>query len=139
MNKLTKFEGHVILYCKGHYRNKNFLNGLYKIFSLYYCYDYLEEDVPEKDKIKFINNIAKFFFTIISKLKNCKSLKEISLGSHDVLNSSDLLPMENIIFYYKNIILTSEIKDSLPEPNKDLFKKIFEENFNYNYCKLINQ
>lgn len=131
MITLDNFEGHLVLYCKGHYSvNKvDFLTGLRRIWAVRCGFD-----VEHIDK-SFDEYIANALYKIVKKVKPNKVEylfelihKEVSktyLSTYEGLNT-----IETLIMIYRNELWDAQVKDKnkttlkLPKPQKSLFKKI---------------
>lgn len=132
-----KFDGHIILYCKGHYgasSNVSFFDGLRRIWAVRCAID-----------IKHINKrhdefIANHLLEII-KLVEPKKVEWMYEILHKRLVNplpwvdDDLTPIEIVIRYYGEILSNMKINEllddgvyiklvSLPKPQKALFNRI---------------
>lgn len=144
MITLENFEGHLVLYCKGWYTNKDtdFLTGLRRIWAVRCGFDVEHID-------KYIDEyIANALYKIIKKVEPNKIEylfeiihKEIS---KDYLDSyKGLTHIESLIKIYKNELSQVQIKEKskwlvkLPKPQKRLFKRIVSGKGEYNDYKLV--
>lgn len=131
MVTLDSFEGHLVLYCKGHYAvNKvDFLTGLRRIWAVRCGFDveHIDKSIDEY--------IANALYKIVKKVKPNKVEylfelihKEVSktyLSTYEGLNT-----IETLIMIYRSELWDTQVKDKgktlikLPKPQKRLFKKI---------------
>lgn len=144
-----KFDGHIILYCKGHYSVKDvdFLIGLRRIWAVR-C-GLSVEDIDNK----IDEYIADRMYLIIQQVKP-NSLKDIWQIIHKDLADNwhwngreNLTPIQKIIWIYRDIIWRLQISKKgvknykrlikLPKPQKRLFKKIVSGKAEYNDYKLV--
>lgn len=148
-----KFDGHIILYCKGHYNLKNvdFITGLQRIWavrcglSINNISDSLNEYIADKLHEIFAKcNHKKLphFHQILNK------------GLCDNWNYENLNAIERVIMIYRNELMSLQIKEStgtllekpmkgyttlikLPKPQKRLFKRIVNGKGEYEDYKLV--
>lgn len=146
MKKLDSIQGHLVLYCKGHYKvaNVDFLVGLRRIWAIRCGITYKEGDKSYDEYVsdelyrifKMLNpKKAEYFMEIIHKEINNEFLYE-GLGV-----------LERLIMIYRNEIFMIQVKDKigkkwtniidLPKPKKRVFKRIVSGNGKYNDYKLI--
>ena len=131
MITLDNFEGHLTLYCKGHYAtNKvDFLTGLRRIWAVRCGFDveHIDKSIDEY--------IANALYKIVKKVKPNKVEylfelihKEVSktyLSTYEGLDT-----IETLIMIYRSELWDAQVKDKgktlieLPKPQKRLFKKI---------------
>ena len=154
-----KFDGHIILYCKGHYNLKNvdFIVGLQRIWAVR-C------GLPvENARGSFNEYMANKLHEIFAKC----SPKKLSYF-HQIMNKGlcdewqyqGLNAIEKVIMIYRNELMMLQIKGTkeqhkslpigeqnkkrkvtlieLPKPQKRLFKKIVNGKGEYNDYKLVN-
>lgn len=147
MITLDKFDGHIVLYCKGWYSQKNvdidFLVGLRKIWAVRCGYDYRESDksVDEYIADKLFNIIVqttpKLDFVHFQKRLHQELAKDY-LSTYQGLTT-----IEKLIKVYRSELLCLKIRDNrkklikLPSPKKRIFYKIIKGNGEYNDYKLI--
>lgn len=146
--KLDTFDGHLVLYCKGHYVNTktktkekaetDFFEGLKKIWAVRCGYDYK----PEGDRV--LEYIADHMFEI---LVDCKALSDPTKIKHfmDVIHKGvydqnfkpqGMSPIRALIWEYRTMICGLKIKELpkgkkrhvpiviLPKPMKRVFNRI---------------
>lgn len=148
-----KFDGHIILYCKGHYNlnNVDFITGLQRIWA-----------VRCGLSIENINNsfneyIADHLHEIFAKCKPNKLShfhQILNKGLCDEWNYKGLSGIERVIMVYVNELAQLQIKESkaklagkpmsgyttlikLPKPQKRMFKGIVSGKAKYNDYKLV--
>lgn len=132
------FDGHIILYCKGHYRVEgvDFISGLQRIWAvrcgieLKYIKPSMNEYIADKLHEIFAKCTPKklhYFHQILYK------------GLCDEWNYKGLSGIERVIMVYANELMGLQIKEStikgkyktlikLPKPQKQLFKRIVRGN-----------
>ena len=131
MVKLDNFEGHLVLYCKGHYSvNKvDFLIGLRRIWAVRCGFDveHIDKSIDEyianalyKTLKKVKPNKVEYLFELIHK----------EVGKTYLSTYAGLSTIETLIMIYRNELWDAQVKDKnktilkLPKPQKRLFKKI---------------
>ena len=155
MITLDNFEGHLILYCKGHYAvNKvDFLTGLRRIWAVRCGFDveHIDKSIDEY--------IANALYRIVKKVKPNKVEylfelihKEVSktyLSTYEGLSTIEIL-----IMIYRSELSEAQVRESkaklsgkpmsgyttlikLPKPQKRLFKRIVSGKGEYNDYKLV--
>ena len=138
MIKLDEFDGHIVLYCKGWYFQKNvdidFLVGLRRIWAIRCGYD---------------EYIADRMFRIIAQTNPNIDLVHFQRRLHsemakDYLSTyQGLNTIEKLIKFYRSELLCLSIRDykkvlvKLPKVKKRVFFKIIKGNGEYNDYKLI--
>jgi hypothetical protein len=141
-----KFDGHIILYCKGHYNQKDvdFIVGLQRIWAVRcglpfdsirgsfneYIADHLHEIF-----VKCCPQKQPYFYQILYK------------GLVDEWKYEGLTAIERVIMIYSNELVQLQIKEKknknyttlikLPKPQKRLFKKIVSGKGEYIDYKLV--
>lgn len=140
------WEGHLILYCKRHYKcPKGFLNGLRMTWAIRCGYDYNEND-KSVDR-----NIADRLYSILIQLVPEKSTT-LQERIHEEINISwryeGMTSLEKIIAIYCSEIMNVQVRTKvgekwisfikLPKPNKRVFNRILRGNGRYDDYKLIN-
>jgi hypothetical protein len=145
---LKSIEGHIILYCKGHYNveSVDFLTGLRRIWSIRCGYDYRKED---KSADRYIANELFSLFKLLSpkKAEYFHEILHYDLESWRATRYKDLTFLETLIMVYRSEIWNIQIKEKqkvkysslikLPKPQKRLFKRIVKGKGDYNDYKLI--
>lgn len=148
MIKLEKFEGHIVLYCKGYYRNKNvsFIEGLQRIWAVRCGHDleYIDNSSKEYIANKLYSIISKISPKKIGFLNELihKELSKTYLSQYEGLSS-----IEKLIMIYKSQIMMVQIKEKvnknykwlvkLPKPQKRLFNRIVKGTWDFNDYKKI--
>jgi len=148
-----KFDGHIILYCKGWYNlnNVDFIVGLQRIWAVR-C------GLAVEQSSSYLNEyIADHLHEIFAKC-NPKKLpyfhQILNKGLCDEWSYEGLNAIERVIMIYKNELAQLQIKESkaklsgkpmsgyttlikLPKPQKRLFKRIVSGKAEYNDYKLV--
>lgn len=139
-----KFEGHLILYCKGWYlvENIDFLTGLRRIWAVRCGFDveHIDKSIDEY--------IANSLYKILKKVNPQKMEYLYELIYKEVSKTylstyKDLDTIETLIMIYRSEIGQVKIKEkdkiliNLPKPQKRIFKKIVKGKGEYNDYKLI--
>lgn len=144
MIQLENFEGHIVLYCKGHYSVKDvdFLTGLRRIWAVRCGFDvkHIDKSIDE--------HIANALYKTLKKLEPQKIEwlfelvhKEIAKDYLDTYKN--LTHIESLIKIYRSHIFEVQIRESkkwlikLPKPQKRLFKRIVSGKGEYNDYKLV--
>lgn len=143
-----KFDGHIILYCKGHYTVKDvdFLTGLRRIWAVRCAFDfeYIDKSIDEY--------IANKLYKLFVQLKPEKAVyfqellhKELSNGFWG--REKETAAIEKLIRIYRGEIWDTQIYETidgkrktlikLPKPQKGLFTEIVKGNDKYNDYKLV--
>ena len=150
--KVNTIQGHIILYCKSHYRVKDvsFIEGLKRIWAIRCGYDYNESDNS------MLEYIANELFNIIYEICNINIIDFQKKLHNEICNTlyqyeKDNLPIVRVIHYYRHQIAFLQVCDynkeknkkkaliKLPTPKKRLFKKIISGKGEYSDYKLINE
>lgn len=141
-----KFDGHIILYCKGHYNLKDvdFITGLQRIWAVRCGLSF------EHIRGSFNEYIADKMHEILVKCKpqNLPYFYQIlNKGLCDDWQYEDLNAIERVIMIYRNELMKLRIKNTelgktktlikLPKPQKRLFKGIVSGKGKYNDYKLV--
>lgn len=145
MIELDNFQGHIVLYCKGHYTfpkgAKGFFEGLKMIWAIRCGYDY---DLTTQNTLSYIANDM---YEILEKCAPTK-LSVLMKKLHSEINPvypglsfkpNDMTPIEAIIWEYKSMLSNLQIKEKdklftdeyinlikLPEPLPDIFNRILK-------------
>jgi len=140
------FDGHIILYCKGHYTAKDvdFISGLQRIWAvrcglqIEHISDNIKEYIADHLHTIFVKCNPKkqeYFYQILNK------------GLCDEWKYEGLNAIERVIMIYSNELGQLQIKNrtasgwhtliKLPKPQKRLFKRIVNGKGNYNDYKLV--
>ena len=131
MVTLDSFEGHLVLYCKGHYSvNKvDFLTGLRRIWAARCGFDVEHIDKSSDEYIanalyktlkKVKPNKIEYLFELIHK-----EVSKTYLSTYEGLNT-----IETLIMIYRGELWDTQVKDKnkiilkLPKQQKRLFNKI---------------
>jgi len=145
MEKLDKFQGHVVLYCKSHYSVKDvdFITGLQRIWAVRCGFD-----VGSINK-SILEYIADDMYRVLQKTNPSKLEylwqiihKELSENTF-IKQYEDLTSIERLIMVYQNEISMLQVKDSgkvlieLPKPQKQLFKRIVRGNGRFKDYELV--
>lgn len=144
MIELEKFEGHLVLYCKGWYSVKDvdFLTGLRRIWAIRCGFDveHIDKSIDEY--------IANALYKTLKKL-NPKKIEYLSELIHKEVSKTylstyeGLSTIETLIMIYRSEIWAVSIKENgktiikLPKPQKRLFKKIVKGKGEYNDYKNV--
>lgn len=126
MIKLEKFQKHIVLYCKGHYKipdgDKGFFEGLKMIWAIRCGYDY---ELTSRDTLSYITDDM---FKIIMQCEPqrlqhliCNLHREINWG---IGKPANLTPIEAIIWEYRSILANLQIRKSIP--NTDDYETIID-------------
>lgn len=141
MITLDKFQGHIVLYCKGHYNlsSVDFIDGLRRIWAVR-CGLQFEHISPSFDEY-----IADEMMRIIIETKPLKSTRMWEIlhkGLVDEWRYKEMSAIHRCIMIYYNELMSIQVKDTsgdkyktlvkLPKPQKQLFKRIVRGNFKYN-------
>lgn len=145
MLELKGFDGHIVLYCKNHYKYpKGFIAGLRMIWAIRCGYDYNEKDI-------FANrNIADKLYSILRDLIP-NGMTHLQERIHEDIVTpwryEGLSPLEKLISIYCSEIMNIQVKDKvgekyiafikLPKPNKRVFNRILRGNGKYQDYYLI--
>ena len=144
--KVTAIQGHIILYCKSHYRVKDvsYIEGLKRIWAIRCGYDYNEADNS------MLEYIANDLFNIIYEICDIDFIDFQKRLHKKVATSNNEAPaITNIIIYYIYVLAfltvadinskTNRIKSliKLPTPKKRVFKRILKGKGVYSDYKLI--
>ena len=124
MNKIisiTPIQGRIILYCKGHYKYDDFFEGLKMIWAIRCGYNY---KYTSKDTLTYIANDM---FEIIMKCKPNKIeffMDKIHRNINDNLffTPKNLSPIEALVWEYRSILCTLQIKEKINKNYKTLIK-----------------
>lgn len=148
MVTLENFEGHLVLYCKGHYSVKNvdFLTGLRRIWAVRCGFDveHIDKSMDEyvanalyKTLKKLEPNKMDYLFELIHK-----EVGKTYLSTYEGLDT-----IETLIMIYRNQIRQVAVREKvgekykqtvkLPNPQKRLFKRIVSGKGEYNDYKLV--
>ena len=150
--KVTAIQGHIILYCKSHYRVKDvsYIEGLKRIWAIRCGYDYNEADNS------MLEYIANELFNIIYEICNIDIIDFQKKLHNEICNTlyqyeKDNLPIVRVIHYYRHQIAFLQVCDynkeknkkktliKLPTPKKRLFKRILEGKGVYSDYNLISK
>lgn len=141
-----KFDGHIILYCKGHYdlRDVDFILGLQRIWAVRcgLSFEHISNRLNEY--------IADHLHEIFAKCKPNKLPyfhQILNKGLCDEWQYEGLNAIERVIMVYTNELMQLQIKEGangkyktiikLPKPQKRVFKGIVSGNEKYNDYKLV--
>ena len=145
MQELLGINGHIVLYCKNHYKHSNsIIEDLKKIWAIRCGYDY-----DSKDNTMVKNIIDNLYMILKPYISNEQRFQE---NLHEHLLSwmyKDLNTAERLIYFYcselANLQVRKQISDKkwewivkLPKPKKKLFNRILAGNGKYDDYKLIN-
>lgn len=144
MIQLENFEGHLVLYCKGWYSNKNvdFLTGLRRIWAVRCGFDveHIEKSIDEyianalyKTLKKLEPNKIEYLFELVHK-----EVSKTYLSTYEGLDT-----IETLIMIYRSELWNVQVRGKnktlikLPKPQKRLFKRIVSGKGDYNDYKLV--
>jgi hypothetical protein len=141
--ELEAFQGHIVLYCKGHYKHDDFFEGLKMIWAIRCGYDY---EYTSKDTLSYI---AMDMYEIIAKTQPDR-LPYLMEQLHRNLVPrwkgdyvENLSPIEAIIWQYRIMLCNMQVKErdnvtgkykwlvKLPKPKKRIFNRILRGNGEY--------
>ena len=146
--KLTPIQGHLIFLCKGHYEYDDLFDALKRLWAVRCGWDW---QLAGNDTYTYI---ADDLFEIMML---CKGLdintnmeyvhREINC---EIFKPENMLPIQALIWEYKRILSQVQVKKSLgndeyydlvtlPEPNNELFERIFRGESQYEDYKLIEK
>ena len=152
---LDIFQGHVVLFCKGHYKINDFFEGLKMIWAIRCGYDY---NPNEGDRV--LEYIADDMLKIIIKCRNIntpeKMLHLMDVIHKEVTNQAfwkpkDMSPIKAIIWEYRSIISQLTVREkpegkkrykpiiNIPKPMKQTFNRILNGNGKYTDYDLIKK
>lgn len=112
MITLDKFQGHIVLYCKGHYDtpkgDKGFFEGLKMIWAIRCGFDYKQSS---RDVLTYIANDM---YNIIAecepkRLPHLMDLLHREIGKQAFYKPKDMTPIEAIIWEYRGILCDMQI------------------------------
>ena len=150
MENLDKFEGHIMLYCKGQYtvENVDFLTGLRRIWAIR-CGLSLEHIDPSIDEY-LANALCGMILKINpNKVRLIFDRLHSEISKNYLMFNRDLTSIERIIMVYRGIIIGTKVKDKnettgkwedlikLPKPQIGIFKRIIKGKGKYEDFKLI--
>lgn len=146
LHKIEGFDGHIILYCKYHYKTKvDFLTGLRRIWAIR-C-GLSEEHVIEGQSDEYIANSLYKLFKILNPSKAEYFHEIIHKEIENDFRYEKLKPIERLILMYRSEIMMIQIREKvktkyrsivkLPKPQKLLFKKIIKGKGEYSDYKLV--
>lgn len=136
MKKLDTFDGHMVLWCKGHYSANDDVSMFDEIKRIWAIRCGLDFEHVGDDSYEYIAN------RLYKILVKCNPSKEIYL--HELLHKAitwpigypnDLSPIERIIYFYRSEIMSLQVFDTndggekitlidLPEAQPEIFKRI---------------
>lgn len=147
------FDGHIILYCKGHYNLKevDFITGLQRIWAVR-CGISVEQIRPSMNE--YIADKLHEIFAKCSPQKLNYFHQILNKGLCDDWSYKGLSAIERVIMIYRNELSQLKIRESkakisgkpmsgyvtlikLPKPQKRLFKKIVKGKGEYNDYKNV--
>lgn len=143
-----KFQGHLILYCKGHYKTKDFFEGLKMIWAVRCGYNY-------KDTSEYtIRYIADDMYNIIKttspeRLDYLMNILHREIGHELFWKPENMTPIESMVWEYRGILNNLQVRESdgkggfidlieLPKPQKRIFNRILRGNGRFEDYDLIN-
>ena len=138
-----KFDGHIILYCKGYYNLKDvdFIVGLQRIWAIRcgLSVEYINSSINE-----YIADHLHEIFVKCNPSKLSYFHQILNKGICDEWMYKNLSGIERVIMVYINELMQLQIKEEkrkilikLPKPQKRLFKRIVSGKTNYNDYKLV--
>lgn len=145
MIKLETFQGHIVLYCKTHYKFKDFFDGLKRIWAIRCGYDY---EHTSSDVMRYIANDM---YSIIALTQPKKLEHLMQIIHHEVTNQAfykpqNMTPIEAIVWEYRSVLCNLQIKDGnktlvyLPKPQRRIFNRILNGNGHFSdYDLIINK
>jgi hypothetical protein len=133
--ELETFQGHIVLYCKGHYKYDDFFEGLKRIWAIRCGYDY---ELTSTDTLSYI---AMDMYDILKKAQ-AKRMDYVMEQLHRNLvtnrfnETKNFTPIQSVIWEYRRHISDMQIKEvdkekrryywlvKLPTPKKRVFNRI---------------
>lgn len=150
--ELTVMQGHIVLYCKGHYKYKDFFEGLKMIWAIRCGYDY---ELTSKETLSYI---ADEMYEILLETQTPEKMRYIMEQVHRNIEpfwasefEKNLSPIQALIWQYRSHISNMQIKASfkdkngyyelvkLPKPNKEVFNRILRGKGRYGDYDLIHK
>jgi hypothetical protein len=150
MVELETFQGHIVLYCKGHYKipKDKFFEGLKMIWATRCGYDY---ELTSKDTLSYIANDM---YDIIRQCANDTQLIRLQeqihsgIGDQSSWKPQNMSPIDAIIWEYRSVISQLQVKErrgkryrwiiKLPSAKKRIFNRILDGKGEYHDYELIN-
>jgi hypothetical protein len=148
MVNLDVFQGHIILYCKGHYKVKTdkFFEGLKRIWAVRCGYDY------EHSSSDILVYVANDMYRIIAacqpeRLSYLMEVIHKEVGNQAFYKPQNMTPIEAIIWEYRSIISNLQVREkvdnkwklliNIPKLKKQIFNRILNGNYrNDDYDKI---
>lgn len=140
-NSLSTIQGHLVLFCKNHYKSPSLLEGLRMIWAIRCGYNYRKDD-------KSVDRYIADEMYKIAVLCGCQNIQE---KIHDRLQweyrYEGLTALESLIQIYCCEIAFVQVREKtgkvykniikLPKPKKQVFNRILRGNGRYDDYKLI--
>ena len=148
MVTLDTFQGHIVLYCKGHYEYDDFFEGLKMIWAIRCGYDYKQ---CSSDVLTYIANDMYKIISICmpNKLLYLHEVLHKEVANQTFYKPKNMSPIEAIIWEYRGFISNMQIKDKVNKnyktlvklPNRQIriFNRILKGNGNYDDYQLIKE
>ena len=147
--KLTPIQGHLIFLCKGIYKYDDLFDALKKLWAIRCGWDW---QLAKNDTYTYIANDLFELMMLCKGLDINVSMEQIHRDINEswVGKPANMLPIQALIWEYKRILSQVQVKDTLkngefydlvtlPEPNNELFERIFKGEGHYEDYKLIDQ
>jgi len=134
--ELETFQGHIVLYCKGHYKYDDFFEGLKRIWAIRCGYDY---ELTSSDTLSYI---AMDMYKILEQAQPQRMGYVMEQLHRNLVpkwyddHTKNFKPIQAVIWEYRNHISNMQIKETdkdtgksywlvkLPEPQKKVFNRI---------------
>ena len=148
--ELETIKGHIVLYCKGHYKYKDFFEGLKMIWAIRCGYDY---ELTTKETLSYI---ADELYEILLETQTPERMRYVMEQVHRNLEpfwanefEKNLSPIQALIWQYRSHISNMQVRESfkdkggyytlikLPKPNKKVFNRILKGKGEYGDYYLI--
>lgn len=155
MVELDKFQGHIVLYCKGQYGPREgmdtsqFFEGLKRIWAIRCGYDY---EYTSSDVLSFIaDDMYKIIIDCLpQRLEHIMSQMHRQLCNKSFYIPDNLNTIESVVWYYRSVLSNMQIRDTNKETNElidliklpaklpDIFNRIIAGDGEYKDYWLIN-
>ena len=146
--EIKAIEGHVVLYCKGHYSfaGNDWLVGIRRIWAT--RWGLLNEHTEDKGADEYIANELFKLFKLLNPVKAEYFHEIMHKEICDNFRYEGLNSLERLILLYRSEIQMVQIREKrgkryyflvkLPNPKKKVFERILKGKGEYNDYKLIN-
>ena len=146
--ELETIKGHIVLYCKGHYKFDNFFEGLKMIWAIRCGYDY---ELTSKETLSYVDDEM---YEILLETQTPERMRYIMGMFHRNLVpyfKNDYSLIEAVIWEYRSHISNMQVKESykdkkgyyelvrLPKAKRRVFNRILRGNGKYGDYHLITK